>query len=128
MFSLNLNMPRPSWFITRFLSSILMSPLPKSFLASKMLIPQFSKYCILLRFSVCVSLSVFIAQINVLLPKPNGLASSLAVSIADKDASVYMPALKSLIDLAICVSALILNSVLSCLISDRFFLFRCAQR
>jgi hypothetical protein len=93
-----------------------------------MLISQFGKYCTLLRFSVCVSLLVFIAQISVLLPKPNGLASSLAVSIADKDAGVYVPAVKSLINLAIYVLAPVLNSVLTCLINDRFFLFRCAQR
>jgi hypothetical protein len=105
-----------------------MSPLPKSFLAPKILIPQFSKYCTLLRFSICVSLLVFIAQISVLLPKPSGLASLLAVSIADKDTSVYILALKSLIDLAICVSAPVLNSVLSCLISNQFFLFKCAQK
>jgi hypothetical protein len=95
-----------------------MSPLPKSFLALKILIPQFSKYCTLLRFSVYVSLLVSVAQISVLLPKPSGLASSLAVLIAGKDAGVYVPVLKSLINLAICVSALVLNSVLSCLIGD----------
>jgi hypothetical protein len=39
-----------------------------------------------------------------------------------------VPAVKSSIDLAICVSAPVLNSVLSCLIGNRFFLFRCAQR
>jgi hypothetical protein len=128
MFSSNLNMPRPSRFTTRFLSSILMSPLPKSFLAPKILIPQFGKYCTLLRFSVCVSLSVSVAQISVLLPKPSGLASLLAMLIAGKDAGVYMPALKSSIDLAICVLAPVSNSVPSCLISDRFFLFRCAQK
>jgi hypothetical protein len=102
--------------------------LRKSFLVLKILILQFSKYCTLLRFSVYVSPSVFIAQINVLLSKPNSLASLLAMSIANKDASVYMPALKSLIDLVIYVSASVLNSVLSCLISDRFFLFKCIQR
>jgi hypothetical protein len=105
-----------------------MSSLPKSFLAPKILISQFNKYCTLLRFSVCVSLLVSVAQISVLLSKPNSLASSLAVLIAGKDAGVYMPAVKSLIDLAICVLASVLNSVLSCLIDDRFFLFRCAQR
>jgi hypothetical protein len=111
-------MPRPSQLTTRFSSLILMSPLPKSFLAPKILIPQFGKYCTLLRFSVYVSLSVSVAQISVLLPKPSGLASPLAMSIAGKDAGVYMPALKSLINLVICVSAPVLNSVLSCLISD----------
>jgi hypothetical protein len=128
MFLSNLNMLRPSWLITRFSSLILMSPLPKSFLAPKILISQFGKYCTLLRFSVCVSLLVFVAQISVLLPKPSGLASLLAVLIAGKDAGVYVPALKSSIDLAICVLAPVLNSVLSCLISDRFFLFRCVQK
>jgi hypothetical protein len=39
-----------------------------------------------------------------------------------------MLALKSLIDLVICVSAPVLNSVLSCLINNQFFLFRCAQK
>jgi hypothetical protein len=111
-------MLRPFWLITRFLSSILILLLLKSFLALKILIPQFGKYYTLLRFNVCVSLLVFITQISVLLPKPNDLASSLAVLIADKDAGVYMLALKSLIDLAICVLASVLNSVLSCLISD----------
>jgi hypothetical protein len=128
MFLSNLNILRPSWLIIRFLSLILMSPLPKSFLAPKILIPQFDKYCTLLRFSVYVSLSVFVAQISVLLPKPSGLASSLAILIAGKDAGVYMSVLKSSIDLAICVSAPILNSVLSCLISNRFFLFKCTQK
>jgi hypothetical protein len=47
------------------------------------------------------------------------------VLIAGKDAGVYVPALKSLINLAIYVLASVLNSVLSCLISDRFFLFKC---
>jgi hypothetical protein len=128
MFSLNLNMLRPSWLIIRFLSLILMLSLFKSFLASKILIPQFGKYYTLLRFSVYVFLLVFVAQISVLLPKPNGLASLLAVLIASKDAGVYMLVLKSLINLMICVSALVLNSVLSCLISNRFFLFKCAQK
>jgi hypothetical protein len=118
MFSSNLNMLRPSRLTTRFSSSILMSPLPKSFLAPKILIPQFSKYCTLLRFSVCVSPSVSVAQISVLLPKPSGLASPLAVLMAGRDAGVYVPALKSSIDLAICVSAPVLNSVPSCLIGD----------
>jgi hypothetical protein len=95
-----------------------MSPLPKSFLALKMLIPQFGKYYTLLRFSVYVSLSVSIAQISVLLPKPSGLAFPLAMLMAGKDAGVYMLTLKSLIDLAICVLASILNSVLSCLINN----------
>jgi hypothetical protein len=128
MFLLNLNMPRPSQFITRFSSLILMLPLFKSFLAPKILIPQFGKYYTLLRFSICVSLFVSVAQISVLLLKPNGLASPLAMLIASKDAGVYVPAVKSSIDLAICVLASVLNSVLSCLIGDRFFLFGCTQR
>jgi hypothetical protein len=90
----------------------------KSFLPLKILIPQFSKYYTLLRFNVYVSLLVFITQINVLLLKLNSLAFLLAVSITNKDAGVYVPALKSSIDLIIYVLALILNSVLSCLISD----------
>jgi hypothetical protein len=105
-----------------------MSPLPKSFLALKILIPQFSKYCTLLRFSVYVSSSVSVTQISVLLLKPSGLAFLLAMLIADKDADVYMLTLKSLINLAICVLASVLNSVLSCLISDRFFLFKYTQK
>jgi hypothetical protein len=95
-----------------------MLSLPKSFLAPKMLISQFGKYCTLLRFSVYVSSLVFIAQISVLLPKLNSLAFLLAVSIAGKDTSVYVLALKLLIDLAIYVLTPILNSVLSYLISD----------
>jgi hypothetical protein len=39
-----------------------------------------------------------------------------------------VPALKSLINLVICVLAPVLNSVLSCLINNRFFLFKCTQR
>jgi hypothetical protein len=105
-----------------------MLPLPKSFLAPKILILQFSKYYTLLRFSVCVSLSVSVTQISVLLLKPNSLASSLAVLITGKDTNIYVPALKLLINLAICVLALVLNSVLSCLISNQFFLFKCAQK
>jgi hypothetical protein len=128
MFLLNLNILRPFWFITRFLSLILMLFLLKSFLASKILISQFGKYCTLLRFSVYVFLLVSIAQISILLPKLNSLAFLLAVLITSKDASVYMLALKLLINLVIYVLALILNSVLSCLISNQFFLFKCAQR
>jgi hypothetical protein len=97
---------------------ILILSLFKSFLASKILILQFNKYYTLLRFSICVFLLVFVTQISVLLPKPNSLASLLAMSIASKDAGVYMLILKSLINLAICVLASILNSVLSCLISN----------
>jgi hypothetical protein len=92
--------------------------LPKSFLVLKILISQFSKYYTLLRFSVYVSLLVFVTQISVLLPKPNSLASLLTVLITSKDTSVYMLILKSLINLAIYVLASVLNSVLSCLISN----------
>jgi hypothetical protein len=128
MFLSNLNIPRPFQLTIRFLSLILMSPLPKSFLALKILISQFSKYYTLLKFSVYVSLLVFITQISVLLLKPSDLASLLAMLITNKDTSVYVLVLKSLINLAICVLASVLNSVLSCLISDRFFLFRCTQK
>jgi hypothetical protein len=118
MFLLNLNMLRPFWFIIRFSSLILMSLLLKSFLALKILIPQFSKYYTLLRFSVYVSLLVFITQISVLLLKPNSLAFLLVMLIVNKNADIYILALKSLINLVICVLTLILNSILSCLISD----------
>jgi hypothetical protein len=128
MFLLNLNILRPFWFTTRFLSLILMLSLPKSFLALKMLILQFSKYYTLLRFSVYVSLLVSVAQISILLPKPNSLASSLAVLITSKNTNIYILTLKSSIDSVIYVSVLILNSVLSCLINDRFFLFKCTQK
>jgi hypothetical protein len=104
---------------------ILILFLPKSFLALKILIPQFNKYYILLRFNVYVSSLVSIAQISVLLSKPNSLAFSLTMSITNKDTSIYMSAVKSLIDLIICVLASILNSVLSCLINNQFFLFKC---
>jgi hypothetical protein len=105
-----------------------MSSLPKSFLALKILIPQFSKYYTLLRFSVYVFLLVFIAQISVLLLKLSGLASLLTMLIASKNTSIYMLTLKSLIDLVIYVLAFILNSVLSCLISNQFFLFKYTQK
>jgi hypothetical protein len=105
-----------------------MSSLPKSFLALKILIPQFSKYYTLLRFSVYVFLLVFIAQISVLLSKLSGLASLLTMLIASKNTSIYMLTLKSLIDLVIYVLAFILNSVLSCLISNQFFLFKYTQK
>jgi hypothetical protein len=62
------------------------------------------------------------------LAKPSGLASLLAVSISGRIAGVYVLALKSSIDLAMCVSAIVVNSVLFCVIGDRFFLFRCVQR
>jgi hypothetical protein len=121
MFLSNLNILKPFWFIIRFLSLILMLPLLKSFLALKILILQFNKYYILLRFTVYVSPLVFIAQISVLLLKPNNLAFLLAMLITGKDAGVYVPVVKSLINLAICVSALILNNMLSCLIGDQSF-------
>ena len=90
----------------------------KSFLAPKILIPQFNKYYTLLRFSVYVSLSVFIAQISVLLSKPSDLAFLLAILITSKNTGVYMLTFKLLINLVIYVLAFVLNSVLSCLISD----------
>ena len=100
-----------------------MSLLPKSFLALKVFTLQLEKYCTLLRFSVCVS-PISITQIIILLLKPNGLACLPAVSSNGRDAGIYMPVLKSSIDLAIWVSALVLNSVPFCLIGDQFFLFR----
>ena len=60
--------------------------------------------------------------------KLSGVAFLLAVLIDGRDASIYIPVLKSLIDLVIWVSALVLNSIPSCLISDWFFLFRYMQR
>jgi hypothetical protein len=59
MFSSNQNRPSPSRFTTRFLSSILISPLLRSFLAPNILMPQFGRYWTLLRwqrmrFSICI--------------------------------------------------------------------------
>ena len=116
-------MLRPSLLTIRFLSLIQISPLPKSFLAPKILMPQFGKYCTLLRFNVCVS-PISVVQIIVLLLKPSGIASPLAVSINSRDTSIYILVLKSLIDLAIWVLALVSNSVPSYSISNQFFLFR----
>ena len=62
--------------------------------------PQFGRYCTLLRFSICVS-PISIAQIIILLPKPSGVTSPLAILINGRDASIYIPVLKSSIDLAI---------------------------
>ena len=90
--------------------------------------PQFSKYYTLLKFSVYISPLVFIVQIIVLLLKPSDIASLLTILINGRDASTYILVLKSLINLAIQVSALILNNVPSYLIYNQFFLFRCAQR
>ena len=50
--------------------------------------------------------------------KPSGLAYPPAILINSKVASVYILVLKSLIDLAIWVLALILNSIPPCLISN----------
>ena len=63
--------------------------------------PQFSKYCTLLKFSVYVSPLVFIVQIIIFLLKLSGVASLLTVSINGKDAGTYILVLKSLINLAI---------------------------
>ena len=62
--------------------------------------PQLGKYCTLLRFSVYISPFVSIAQIIILLPKPGSLAYLLAVLINNKVTGVYMPVLKSSMDLA----------------------------
>jgi len=95
-----------------------MSPFFKSFLAPKILMPQLSRYYTLLRFSVYISFFVSIAQIIILLPKPGGLAYLPAVSINSRVTGVYMPVLKSSIDLAIWVLAPVLNNVPFYLISD----------
>jgi len=50
--------------------------------------------------------------------KLSGVASLLAVLIDGRDAGIYVLVLKLLIDLAIWVLVLILNSVPSCLIGD----------
>jgi len=52
------------------------------------------------------------------LPKPGGLAYLPAVSIDSRVTSIYMPVLKSSIDLAMWVSAPVLNSIPPYLISD----------
>ena len=95
-----------------------MSFLPKSFLAPKILIPQLGKYCTLLRFSVYISPFVSIAQIIILLLKPGGLAYLPVISINGRVAGVYMPVLKSSMDLVIWVSAPVSNNIPPCLISD----------
>ena len=77
-----------------------MSPLPKSFLALKVLILQFGRYYTLLRFSVYVS-PVSVVQIIVLLLKLSGLACPPTVSSDGRDAGIYIPVLKSLINLVI---------------------------
>jgi hypothetical protein len=123
MFLLNWNIPRPSLLTIRFPFLIWISLLLKSFLALKVLMPQFGRYCTLLRFSVCVS-PVSVAQIIVLLPKPSGVASPLTVLIDGRVAGVYIPVLKSSVDLAIWVSDPVSNNVPFCLISSQFFLFR----
>ena len=123
IFLSNRNIPRPSLLTTRFLSLIRILPLPKSFFALKVFTLQLGRYCTLLKFSICVS-PISIVQIIVLLPKPSGLACPPAVSSDGRDAGTYVPVLKSSMDLAIWVSAPVSNSVPSCLIGDRFFLFR----
>ena len=80
--------------------------------------PQFGRYCTLLKFSVYVSPLVSIAQIIVLLLKLSGVASPLTILIDGRDAGIYRLVLKSLINLAIWVLVLILNSVFSYLICD----------
>ena len=57
--------------------------------------------------------------------KLSGVTSSLTISINGKDTGIYILVLKLLIDLAIWVSALVLNNISSYLISNRFFLFSC---
>jgi hypothetical protein len=76
---------------------------------------------------MCLFISIYSID-QCFLPKPNSLASLLTMSIADKNTSVYMPAVKSSIDLVIYVLAPVLNSVLSCLINNQFFLFKYTQR
>ena len=63
--------------------------------------PQFGKYYTLLRFSVYISPLVSIVQIIVLLLKLSGIASPLTILINGRDAGIYIPVLKSSIDLAI---------------------------
>ena len=92
--------------------------MPKSFLVPKILIPQSGRYYTLLKFSVYISPFISVTQIIVLLPKPSGLACLLAVLINNRITSVYIPVLKLLMDLVIWVSALVLNSIPPCLISD----------
>ena len=78
-----------------------MSPLPKSFLALKILILQLGKYYTLLRFSVYIFSFISIVQIIILLLKLSGLACPPAVLINGRVAGVYILVLKLLIDLAI---------------------------
>jgi hypothetical protein len=85
---------------TRFLSLIQILPLPKSFLTLKVLIPQFGRYYTLLKFSIYIS-PISIAQIIILLLKLSGIASPLTVLINGKVASIYIPVLKSSVNLAI---------------------------
>jgi len=73
----------------------------KSFLALKILIPQFSRYYTLLKFNVYISLSIFIAQIIIFLLKLSGVVFLLAVLINNKDIGIYIPVLKLLINLVI---------------------------
>ena len=80
--------------------------------------PQSGKYCTLLRFSVYISPFVSVIQMIILLPKPGGLAYPPTVSINGRVASIYMPVLKSSMDLAMWVSAPVSNSIPPCSISD----------
>ena len=123
IFLSNWNILRPSLLTTRFLFLIWMLPLPKSFFTLKVFTLQLGRYCTLLRFSICV-FPVSVTQIIILLLKLSGLAYPPAVSSNGRDTGIYIPVLKLLMDLAIWVSALVLNSIPSCLISDWFFLFR----
>ena len=61
---------------------------------------------------------VFVTQIIVFLPKPNGLTYSFAVLINGKIAGVYVPILKLSMDLTMWVLAPMLNNILFCLIGD----------
>ena len=118
IFLSNRNMLKPSLLTTRFPSLIWISPLPKSFLTPKVFTLQLGRYCTLLRFSVYISPFVSVTQIIVLLPKPSGLACPPAVSSDGRDASTYVPVLKSSIDLAMWVSAPVSNSIPPCLVGN----------
>ena len=80
--------------------------------------PQSGKYYTLLRFNVYISPFMSIAQIIILLPKPGGLAYLPAVLIDGRVTGVYMPVLKSSMDLAMWVSALVLNNIPPCSIGN----------
>ena len=78
-----------------------MSPLPKSFLALKILIPQLGKYYTLLKFSIYISFFISIVQIIILLLKLSSLVYPPAILINSRVAGIYILVLKLLIDLAI---------------------------